>query len=136
MTSRRAANQMLDWQVNLPANAVEASVHDHMITLSGNVIRKCRRVAASGAVSHLRGVTNTTSPSHRPPQASGAKAATQAPSMCNAHLDPDTITVEVNEHALNRRGHGRPWAEYREGENVAWAAVGIMSGSNDLLVIS
>jgi osmotically-inducible protein OsmY len=134
----RAANQLLNWAVEVPADTVKASAHDHVITLSGNVTWKYQRVAASRAVSHLRGVTgvnNTIALSESAP-ASGAKAAVQAAILRNGQLDAQTITVELDDHALTLRGSVRSWVEHREAENAAWAAAGVTSVSNDLHVTS
>lgn len=134
----RAANQLLNWAVEVPANTVKASVRDHMITLSGNVTWKYQRTAASRAVSHLRGVTgvsNTIALTQTAP-ASGAKAAIEAAILRHGQLDAHTITVELHEHALTLRGSVRSWAQYREAENTAWAAAGVTSVSNDLEVTS
>ena len=134
----RAANQLLNWAVEVPADAVKASVRDHVITLSGNVTWKYQRVAASRAVSHLRGVTgvnNTVALTQSAP-ASGAKAAVQAAILRNGQLDAQTITVELDDHTLILGGSVRSWAEHREAENTAWAAAGVTSVSNDLHVTS
>lgn len=134
----RAANQLLNWAVEVPADTVKASVQDSVITLSGNVTWKYERVAASRAVSHLRGVTgvNNTIALTQSTPASGAKAAVQAAILRNGQLDAQTITVELDDHALTLRGSVRSWAQHREAENAAWSAAGVTAVSNGLQVSS
>jgi osmotically-inducible protein OsmY len=134
----RAANQLLNWAVEVPTNTVRASVQDHVITLSGNVTWKYQRVAASRAVSNLRGVTgvNNTIALTQTAPASGAKAAVQAAILRSAQLDAQSITVQLDEHALTLRGSVRSWAEHQEAENTAWSAAGVTAVSNDLQVTS
>jgi osmotically-inducible protein OsmY len=134
----RAANQLLDWAVEVPADAVKASVRDHVVTLSGNVTWKYQRVAASRAVSHLRGVTgvNNTIGLTQSGPASGAKAAVQAAILRNRQLNEQMITVELDDRALTLRGTVRSWAERQEAENAAWSAAGVTTVSNDLHVTS
>jgi osmotically-inducible protein OsmY len=132
----RAANQALQWAVDIPANAVNASVRDHTITLAGSVTWKYQRTAASRAVSHLRGVTgvNNTIALAQTAPAARARAEIEAAILRSAQLNAQMITVEVADHTLTLGGSVRSWAEHREAENIAWAAAGVTSVSNDLLV--
>lgn len=134
----RAANQLLDWAAEVPADSVKASVHDHVITLSGKVTWKYQRVAASRAVSDLRGVTgvNNTIALTQSGPASGAKAAVQAAILRSRQLNAQTITVELVDRALTLHGTVRSWAEHQEAENAAWSAAGVTTVSNDLHVTS
>lgn len=132
------ARQMLTWAVDVPTKAVKAVVNDHVITLSGNVAWQYQRDAATRAVMSLRGVTAVSNQIvlDQPDTATPEKTAIAAAIKRNAVLDPDAIKVDVDGHELVLRGNVRSFAEYRQAERTAWAAAGVTSVRNDLLITS
>jgi osmotically-inducible protein OsmY len=133
-----AANQMLNWAVDVPADTVKADVRDHAITLSGTVAWQYQREAAARAVMYMRGVTavtNTIALTSTEP-ASEVKAAIDAAILRNAQLDSREFTVDVHGGEVTLRGTVRSWAERRQAEYVAWSAAGVTSVTNDLAVTS
>lgn len=131
-----AASQFLDWAVDVPANAIEADVHDHTITLSGNVTWEYQRAAAARAVTYIKGVTriDNTISLDQPAPASGTKATVEAAMLRNAQLDPQEITIDISGPELTLRGSVRSLAERRQAEHAAWGAAGVTSVNNELLV--
>jgi osmotically-inducible protein OsmY len=133
-----AANQMLNWAVDVPADTVKAGVRDHAITLSGTVAWQYQREAAARAVMYMRGVTavtNTIALTSTEP-ASEVKAAIDAAILRNAQLDSRDFTVDAHGGDVTLRGTVRSWAERRQAEYVAWSAAGVTSVTNDLAVTS
>jgi osmotically-inducible protein OsmY len=132
------AGQMLRSAVDVPSDAVTASVRDHAIALSGTVAWQYQREAAARAVMYIKGVTAVTNDisltATAPP--SGAKAAIEAAIIRNAQLNPRAITLDVADGDVTLRGTTRSWAERRQAEQVAWAAPGVTSVKNDLAVTS
>ncbi len=132
------ASKMLAWAVDVPAESVKADVSDHVITLSGTVAWQYQRDAATRAVMNLRGVTGVTNQIVlvQPESVTPAGNAIAAAFRRNALLDPDTIKVEVVGHQLVLRGNVRSFAEARQAERTAWAAEGVTSVRNDLVITS
>jgi osmotically-inducible protein OsmY len=129
------ANRMLDWAVDVPAGAVKASAHDHMITLSGTVARQDQRDAAARTVMFLRGVTGITNKItlNAPAPVSDVKAAIEAALRRSAQFDAHTITVHVAGADVTLRGNVRSWNERRQAERIAWAAAGVSNVKNELV---
>jgi osmotically-inducible protein OsmY len=132
------ANRMLDWAVDVPAGAVKASAHDHMITLSGTVARHDQRAAAARTVKYLRGVTGITNTNtlNAPAPASDAKATIEAALRRSALLHSHAITVHVSGAAVTLRGNVRSWNEHRQAEGIAWAAAGVSTVKNEIVFTS
>ncbi len=133
-----AAGQFLQWAVDVPANAVNAEVKDHTITLSGQVGWDYQRVAAVRAVTYLKGVAridNRISLNQSPP-APGTKATVEAAMRRDALLDPEKITVDLDGPELTLRGTVRSLAERHQAQHAAWSATGVTNVKTELLVIS
>jgi osmotically-inducible protein OsmY len=133
-----AAQQLLTWAVDVPADTVKAAVHQHAITLSGTVAWQYQREAAARAVTYLRGVTAVTNTITLAPTApaSQVQAAVHAAILRNAQLDSREITVDANGGEVTLRGTVRSWAERHQAEYVAWSAAGVTRVTNDLAVTS
>ena len=131
-----AADKMLSWAVDVPADAVRAGVRDHKITLSGAVNWQYQREAAARAVMYLKGVTavsNTISLTSTVPTAD-LRTVIEAAILRNAQLDTDKITVVVDGGDVTLRGSVRSWTDRRQAEYLAWSAVGVAAVQNDLVV--
>jgi len=133
-----AARQILAWTIDVPLDAVQLEIRDHMITLSGTVTWEFQREAAARAVTYIRGITgvsnNISLTEHK--SVSVVKEAVEAAIRRNAPLDAQTITVEVNGHELTLSGRVRSQAERYQAEHVAWAAAGVAHVKNDLSITS
>jgi osmotically-inducible protein OsmY len=131
-----AANQMLNWAVDVPSDTIKADVRNHIVTLSGTVTRRHQREAARRAVMYLKGVTAVTNviTLTATTLASDLKAAIDAAILRNAQLDSSQIRTEVNGAEVTLRGSVRSWAERRQSENVAWSGFGVTSVQNHLTV--
>jgi osmotically-inducible protein OsmY len=133
-----AAGRMLGWAVDVPADAVQASVHDHLITLSGTVARQDQREAAFRSVMYLKGVVGVTNAIKlsAPAPAPEAKATIEAAFRRDAQLDSRTITVNLTGAEVTLNGNVRSWSERRQAEHVAWVASGVTNVKNDLAFTS
>ena len=134
----KAARHVLDWTVDVPAEAVNADVRDHKVTLSGSVAWDYQRDAASRAMMNLRGVTAVKNDIvlEQPASATPAREAISAALQRNAQLEPQSINVDVDGHALVLRGNVRCFADYRQAERTAWNAAGVTSVENRLVITS
>jgi len=134
----RTAKQLLDWAIDVPSDTVKADVHEHTITLSGNVTWDYQRDAAVRAVTYIKGVTSikNTITLSQGPSVTIVKAAIEKAIQRNAQLHNQTINVDVDGHQLTLRGSVRSHADRREAAQAAWAAAGVTSVKNDLLITS
>lgn len=133
-----AARQVLDWTVDVPAQAVKADVRDHKVTLSGAVSWDYQRNAASRAMKSLRGVTAVKNDIvlDQPVSAIPARDVIAAALQRNAQLESQSIAVHVDGHALVLRGNVRCLADFQAAEQIAWNAPGITSIQNRLVITS
>ena len=127
----------LQWNAAVPADAIKAVVSDGWVTLEGSVQWYHQKAAAEDAVRSLhgvRGVTNLISIDNPvdPQDLSGriSEALTR-----NAHIDARNVTVRAEGHTVVLEGSVRTWAEREEAEKAAWAAPGVTSVENRLVVL-
>jgi osmotically-inducible protein OsmY len=131
----RAAENILDWNINVPNNQVRLTVDKGWITLEGTVDWHYQRLAAEKTVLHLtgvRGISNQivlvkTTPAE-------FKSKIVAAFERNAKIDGKGIKIEVNDNKVILNGNVRSWAEREEAERVAWAAPGGCEVENHILV--
>jgi osmotically-inducible protein OsmY len=91
----REASEAIDRAVDVPANRVKATVHDHVITLSGSTPWNFQRVAATRAVRYLKGVTGVQNKVTLRPtvSADGIKSAISEAFARDAQLEARKISV-------------------------------------------
>ncbi|GAA3299069.1 BON domain-containing protein [Dactylosporangium vinaceum] len=133
-----AADQVLTWTVDVPANAVKADVQDRRLTLTGQVTWEYQRHAAARAVTYLKGVklvSNEIQLASTTPTA-GTKAAVEAALRRSAELNPVNITIDLDGSELALHGSVGSWAQRREAERAAWSAAGVTSVRNELHIAS
>jgi osmotically-inducible protein OsmY len=134
----REAGAALERSVVVPENAVKATVHDHVVTLTGAVPWRYQREAAWHAVSALPGVAGVVDQVVITPAAtiSAAKAKSKITSALvrNAQLDANRITVGVHGTEVTLSGTVSSWAERRQAEHAAWSAPGVTGVRNQITV--
>ena len=133
-----AADQILAWTVDVPANTVKADVRDHRVTLTGQVTWEYQRHAAARAVTYIKGVklvSNEIMLASAAPTA-GTKAAAEAALRRSAEVNPGNITIDLNGPELTLHGSVGSWSQRREAERCAWSAAGVTSVRNELHIAS
>jgi osmotically-inducible protein OsmY len=132
----QTADRLLSLAVDVPSESVKAEVHDHIVTLSGHVTWDYQRDAAARAVMYIRGVTAVanTITLRQGESVSVMKDAVEQAIERNALLDTDTIMVDIDGHELTLRGSVGSFEGRRQAEQAAWAAAGVTSVKNHLLV--
>lgn len=130
------AAKMLDWTADVPTKSVKATVHNHVITLSGNVAWDYQREAATRAVENLRGITEikNTMMIDQPTSKSPAMNLVAAALKRSSLVDSKAIHVDVRDHELLLSGNVGSFAEYRQAERIAWASPGVTMVTNNLLI--
>lgn len=134
-----AASRALRSAVSVPST-VQATVHDHAITLSGTVSWDFQRTAARHAVAALPGVVevwSTMTITHRGIRSPAAAAeAITAALHRSAALDADRIRVSVAGNEVTLSGTVASAAERRHAEDAAWSCPGASTVQNLLTIRS
>ncbi len=134
----RQAAEAVDRAVNVP-DTVKVSVHDHMITLSGDVAWQYQREAACRAVNYIQGVTEVRNEMTVRPGAVAAGIARDitAALVRNAQFEGEHLTVTTDTRGVvTMSGTVRSSTEKRQAETVCWRAPGVMAVVNELVVAS
>lgn len=131
-----AANVFDHRTVIVPRGSVQASVHDHVITLSGMVNWQYQREAAQQAVAMLPGVTGVHNMITLRPtvEVSGpdAKVRITAALVRNAQLDARRVHIDVTGSKIRLTGSVSSLAEGRQAEQAAWFTPGVTHVTNEL----
>jgi osmotically-inducible protein OsmY len=119
---------------------VQATVHDHVITLSGMVAWDFQRTATRDAMSALRGVSAVVNTVTLKPVPAASSADAQrkitAALVRNAHVEAANIHVAVTGTAIELTGTVPSWAEYRQAGYAAWCSPGVTEVANRIIVIA
>jgi len=133
----REATDALARAVNVPDGAVTATVHEHVITLSGHVPWDYQRESAARAVRYLKGVTGVNNAIFVKPtvSASGIRTAISAALVRSAEVDGRAVTVHAGDDGKVRlEGTVHSWHEREVAQRSAWFAPGVTAVVNDLHV--
>ena len=133
----REAREALERAVDVPAGTVKATVHDHVVTLTGQVPWQFQREAAGRAVHYLRGVRDIANAVAIRPTVSTAdiKNAISAALVRSARLEGKATTVTVDAAGtVTLKGVVHSASERREAERTAWSAPGGVSVDNHLRI--
>jgi osmotically-inducible protein OsmY len=129
--------QALKANVFVPSETITSVVHDGWVTLRGKALYYYQKLDAENVLRHLRGVKGITDSividNPDKPQDLNQTIITDALSR-NARIDADQITVKVDGHTATLEGSVRCLAERDEAELAAWAAPGVNSVENYLVV--
>jgi len=129
----RQAGDALARSVRVPDGSVRASVHDHTVTLSGQVPWHYQREAAEYAVRYLNGVAmvNNTVTIHATASADSIKSAITAALMRSAQAEGSHTTVTADgAGAVILDGTVHSWSERRAAADAAWSAPGVTDVTN------
>jgi osmotically-inducible protein OsmY len=132
----KAAENVLEWNVLVPDDAIHPIVEGGWITLNGHVEWEYQRRAAEVAVRNLlgvKGVTNQVQVKARFTPADVEKKISEALHR-QADREARHIEVLVNGSQVTLRGVVRSWAERRAAQGAAWSAPGVALVVNNLLI--
>jgi len=133
----KAAENALDWDIEVPEDRIKVTVEKGFLTLEGEVDWEYQRSAAERAVQYLSGVKGvdneiTIKPNVAP---TDIKAKIEAALKRNAILDAQQIQVQADGGMVTLRGSVSSWAERDEAEAAAWAAPGV-NEVKDLIAVT
>ena len=132
------ATEALERLGHILAGSVQAQVHHHVVTLTGDVAWQYQREQANRAMIALRGVSGVINKITLSPQASVspsiARAKITAALVRNAQVDAANIHVDVTGTVITLTGTVSSWAERRQAEYSAWSSPGVTHVHNRLTV--
>lgn len=131
------AMDVLRWNTIVPSDAIQISVRDGRVTLTGNVYWHYQRKAAEQDVRKLSGVVGVDNHISIHPQAPAAYIAQQIEDALkrNAEVEAKAIRVTVQEGGkVLLEGNVRDWKEREVVEQAAFSAPGVIAVDNHLLI--
>jgi osmotically-inducible protein OsmY len=126
----------IKWHSTLKEDKIKVKVEDGWVTLEGEVEWEFQRIAARTLVEDLLGVTGITNLLKVTPKLS-SKEIKQKISFAfhrSATIDSEKVSIEAIGNKVILTGKVRSWAEKKDAENAAWAAPGVSSVDNNIVI--
>jgi len=134
----KTALNFLAWNLAVPHDQVKVKVENGWITLTGEVERYFQKTAAANAIRYLMGVKGVTNlitiKAGKSANATEIKTTIENAFKRIAMADAQKITVTVHEGNVTLKGKARSLKEKDEAFHNAWAASGVSSVENDIVV--
>lgn len=133
--AKRALNT-LAWHAMLPKNALKVRVEDGHVTLSGELDWQYQREAAERAIQRLYGVRSVANQILLRPQvmATDVKHRIEEALERHARIEAERVRVSVDGAKVKLEGKIDTWSDRNLVERAAWAAPGVTSVEDRLVV--
>jgi len=133
--ARRVAN-ILRWDSQVPAEAIEITVQDGWVTLNGTVDWQYQRIAAENDVYKLSGVAGVNSHIKVQPRVEVSDLQNRIEDALerNAEIEAEGIGVSVKNGAVVLTGLVHGLAEHEAIKQAVWSAPGVRSVDDHLRV--
>jgi osmotically-inducible protein OsmY len=131
-----AANNALVLDVTVPL-AVEASVGDGNLALTGTVSYASQRAAAAATVAGITGVRNVDNEIEIRSDANPVDVVLRVQDALDRYAllaDDSDVLIDTDENTVTLVGHVRTWAEHDAVIDAAWRADGVYDVQDDLLI--
>ena len=132
-----AALAALRWDTQVPDERLRVKVDDGWVLLEGDVEWQFQKDAATRAVRYLtgvKGVGNLIEVKPRVVSTFEVSRKIKDALRRTAEHDADRITVEASGGKITLRGSVRSWAERQDAERAAWAAPGVTTVDDELVI--
>jgi osmotically-inducible protein OsmY len=122
---------------SVPDEKIKVVVNNGWVTLEGEVEWQYQREAAHNAVRYLTGVTGVSNSITIKSRVSPKDVKDKIVAAFHrwADIDARRIDIEAHDGKVILRGNVRSWAERDEAQQAAWAAPGVTTVENDLVVM-
>jgi osmotically-inducible protein OsmY len=133
-----AAANALEWDSAVPDRAVKATHRHRCVTLTGTVAHQFEKSAAELCVQRLNGVKGVANSIVIKPcvHTGDVKAKIEEALQRSAVVDSQRISVDARDGTVLLTGTVRSLAERDDAERAAWAAPGVTTVDDRLLVAS
>jgi osmotically-inducible protein OsmY len=123
-------------QLPISSAKIKVIVKNGWITLEGQVEWQYQRSTAEHAVRRIKGLKGVSNMIQLKPHAqpSEIKRKIQEAFRRNAEVDSNRIVVEADGSVVTLKGTVRSWVEREEAERTAWAAPGVTSVVDQIVV--
>jgi osmotically-inducible protein OsmY len=123
-------------QLPISSEKIKVIVKNGWITLEGQVEWQYQRSTAEHAVRRIKGLKGVSNMIQLKPHAqpSEIKRKIQEAFRRNAEVDSNRIIVEADGSVVTLKGTVRSWVEREEAERAAWAAPGVTSVVDQIVV--
>jgi len=136
--ARRAIN-VLSWDSVVPSNAIQVTVRDGLVTLTGKVNWNYQKNSAERDIRKLAGVRAVVSNIEIEPHAKADDVKRKIETALNRHAEIEAkeiiVTVRDDDEVL-LEGKVRNWEERFAVENAAWSAPGVKNVRDRLTIFS
>jgi osmotically-inducible protein OsmY len=122
--------------ISVPAADIKVIVREGWVTLSGQVALWYQKEAAATTVRNIQGVKGIANEISvkAPVSKSDIKTRIEEAFRRHAHIDADKIRVQVASGTVTLEGEVESWRERDEAESAVWAAPGVTSVQDRLVV--
>jgi len=133
--ARRVLNSIA-WDVTVPDGKIQVKVQQGWVTLSGKVDWYFQRAAAERAVRKLSGVLGVINQIVVQPAITvgDVKRRIEDALKRSAEIEASGVTVSVNDNRVILEGKAHSWSERKAIERAAWAAPGVASVDDRLVL--
>lgn len=135
---KRAIN-VLSWDSVVPSEAIQATVHNGLVTLTGKVNWQYQKSSAERGVRRLSGVRGVINNIEIEPhaRAENVKGKIEAALKRHAEVEAREMRVSVRDDSeVLLEGKVQSWDEKVAVENAAWSAPGVKNVRDRLIVAS
>jgi len=131
----RAAIDRLAWDSTLPKDAVQVTVQDGWLTLTGQVDWHFEHDAAAQDVRRLWGLVGVSNQITLKPRVNTDRLDSDiSTALHRSWFDPGGINVSADGGKVILTGHVKSWSERNLAGATAWAAPGATMVQNDLVI--
>ena len=135
---KRAIN-MLSWDSVVPSEAIQVTVHNGLVTLTGKVNWQYQKSSAERGIRRLSGVRGVINDIEIEPhaRAENVKGKIEAALKRHAEVEAKDIRVTVRDDSeVLLEGKVQSWDEKVAVENAAWSAPGVKNVRDRLIIAS